>query len=177
MHRVLWLCIAALLVLISQTVGQEPGSLQFKKYTSEKGKYSIKFPGTVVSQQQEGNSAVGKIKINLDIVAVSNKVVFMVAYNDFPEILRAGDVNTMLDGAVTGNAGKDGLVESSEKITHGPDKLPGRKALIKKPGDMYARNLIIIKDLRLYQVMVIGSKSFVTDKVIDDFYASLVLTK
>ncbi len=168
----------SLLFIIPVTLFSQDLSKQtFEKFTSKDGKYSVMFPGKPQLQKQNARTEVGNIQINMNIVAIGNDAAFIVGHNDYPDAVRNADSGQLLEGARNGNKGKDGEIVEDEAIKFGPDKLPGRRFLIKKPGDIYMKNMIVLKGTRMYQVMLIGKKDVVESKEADKYYKSFELTK
>jgi hypothetical protein len=83
---------------------------------------------------------------------------------------------TRLDKVRDGNKGADGKVVTEKNIELGLAKLPGRDLLIEKP-NLFIRNRAVIAGNRLYQVMVQGTKEFVTSKEVDRFFDAFEVTK
>ena len=81
-----------------------------------------------------------------------------------------------LDKVRDGNKGPDGKVLTDKEIVVGVEKLPGRDLVIEKPA-FFIRNRVVIAGNRLYQVMVQGSKEFVTSKEVDRFFDAFEVTK
>jgi hypothetical protein len=168
----------SILLLIPVTLfAQDLSKLTFEKFTSKEGKYSVMFPGKPQLQQQKANTELGDIEITMNVLAIGNDMAFIVSHNDYPDAVKNADPGQMLEGARNGNKGKDGEIVTDEAIKFGPEKLPGRRFLIKKPGDIYMKNMIIFKGTRLYQVMLIGKKDVVESKDADKYYKSFELTK
>ena len=58
----------------------------------------------------------------------------------------------------------------------GTDKHPGRDVVIEKPTGVI-RSRIVLADKRLYQVMLQGTKEFVTSPLAERFFDSFDVTK
>lgn len=170
-------CMSVMVLIPATLFAQDLASATFEKFTSKDGKYTVMFPGKPQLQQQNAKTELGDIQVNMNIVAIGNDVAFIVGHNDYPDKVKSADPAKLLEGARNGNKGADGEIVTDEAIKFGPDKLPGRRFLIKKPGDMYMRNMIILKGTRLYQVMMIGKKDVVTSKESEKYYKSFELTK
>ncbi|MFT3881954.1 MAG: hypothetical protein QM703_20150 [Gemmatales bacterium] len=171
------LSLSLLLIIPVALIAQDLSKQTFTKFTSKEGKFNVLFPGKPQEQKQTKSTELGDIQIKMFIVPIGNDSAFFVSFNDNPEALKNSDPMQMLEGARNGVQGKEGELVSDEAIKFGPDKLPGRRFLIKKPGGTYVRSMVILNGLRLYQVMVIGKKEFVEAKEVDKFYKSFELTK
>ena len=158
-----------------RAVGMAPPK---KQYTSEGGKYRIKFPGEPKTVSQTTASAIGELTVSIASYANSDGNTFMISYTDFPaEATKPENHATLFDGvrdAVTGHDGK--LVGEFKKLDFGPDKLPERELVVDK-GKQRVRFRAILRGDRLYQVAVIGTADFVSGKDATAFLNSLELTK
>ena len=170
-------CLSMLLLIPVTLLAQDLSKKTFEKFTSKEGKFSVMFPGKPELQKQKAATEVGDIQITLNIVAIGNDVAFIVSFNDYPDAVKNADPAQMLEGARNGNKGKDGEIVEDDEIKFGPEKLPARKFLIKKPGGIYMKNLIVLKGTRLYQVMLIGKKDVVESKEAEKYYKSFEVMK
>lgn len=178
MFRFSGLSIALLLSSLVLTSAQDIKAVKFEKSTSTKGGYSVNFPGKPISQQKTANSQIGELIINLDIVPFGQGAAFIVSYNDYPDAVKQQDPNKMLEGVRDGNKGTDGTLVEDKAIKFGPDKLPGRKIVIKKNGGIMMKNLMIFKGTRLYQAMVVGEETLIQSPEVEEkFYKSFTITK
>lgn len=66
---------------------------------------------------------------------------------------------------------RKGAVESEKRISL-QDEFPGRDVLIKLPGGEYSRMQLYVVGGRHYQLVIEGSKEFVTSQVADEYFAS-----
>jgi hypothetical protein len=157
---------------------QDMAAAKFEKSTSTQGGYSVLFPGKPESQKKLVPSPVGELTVNFDIVPVAKNAAFIVSYNDYPDAIKQEDPTKLLEGVRDGNKGQDGSIIADEVITFGPDKLPGRKVVIKKEGGLIMKNLMVLSGTRLYQAMVVGEASIVNSPVVESkFYKSFTITK
>jgi len=178
MFRLFGLSIALLLSSLVITSAQDITKAKFEKSTSSKGGYSVNFPVKPISQQKKANSPIGELTINLDIVPFGQGAAFIVSFNDYPDAVKQQDPNKMLEGVRDGNKGEDGTILEDEAIKFGPDKLPGRKIVIKKNGGLMMKNLMVFKGTRLYQAMVVGEESLIKSPELEEkFYKSFTITK
>lgn len=165
-----------LLVPILGAASTRPEPLDFKPFASSDGRYKCLFPGPVKTEAEEVKAGSATLKLMLDTVDVSEGVHFMVTYIDVPDAVAKMPHGPRLDKVRDGNKGADGKVQLDKEIEVGPDKHPGRDLLIEKP-NFFLRNRAVIAGNRLYQVMVQGSKEFVTSKDVDRFFESFEVTK
>lgn len=171
------LSLSLLLILPITLIAQDLSKVAFEKFTSKEGKFTVSLPGKPQEQKQTRSTELGDIQIKMYFVPIGKDSAFLISFNDNPEALKNSDPALLLEGARNGVKGKDSELINDEIIKFGPDKLPGRRFLIKKPGGIYVKSMVILNGLRLYQVMVIGKKEFVEAKEVDKFYKSFELTK
>jgi hypothetical protein len=150
--------------------------IDYKPYASSDGRYKIVFPGPVKTETTDVKAPSGPLKLTLDSVEVSDGVFFMVTYIDAPDDVAKQPASPRLDKVRDGNKGDEGKVHADKAIEVGLEKLPGRDLLIEKPS-LFIRNRVVIAGNRLYQVMVQGTKEFVTSKEVDRFYEAFEVTK
>ncbi|MBL8824323.1 MAG: hypothetical protein JNJ77_17180 [Planctomycetia bacterium] len=173
-------CLLLMLVVFMLPVmlgAQDESNLKFQKHQSKEGKYKVEFPGKPMTQNQKANTELGEITIVLDVVAIGQNMAFIVSYNDYPEAITNADPITVLNGVRDGNKGKDGEIIEDRADVFGPDKIPCKRVYIKKPNDLYMKNLMIMKGTRLYQVMVVAKKPAIESDAINKYYKSFELTK
>ena len=151
-------------------------AVQFLPFASSDGRYKVLFPGPVKTETAEVKTPEGTRKLTLDTVKLSGDVHFMVTYIDVPEDVTKAAPGPRLDKVRDGNKGADGKVLSDTEVTVGAEKHAGRDVLIEKP-NTFLRNRIVIAGNRLYQVMIQGSKEFVTSRDADRFIESFEVTR
>ena len=148
-------------------------------YTSTEGKYSVKFPGEPKVSTKKTRSDLGELKITIATYAMADGNAYMVSHTDFPAAAtRPENRGTLYDGVRDGIKGRDGKVVSEKEIEFGPDKLPGREVVVDKgKGKQRVKFRVILRDDRLYQVLVTGTTEFAGGKDATRFLESLELTK
>ena len=166
----------ALIAGIALTAQAADPAIDYKPFASSAGRYKILFPGPVKSETTDVKATNGTLKLTMDSVEVSDTVLFMVTYIDAPDDVAKMPAGPRLDKLRDGNKGDDGKVLSDKAIEVGVDKHPGRDLLIEKPS-LVIRNRAVIAGNRVYQVMVQGTKEFVTSKEVDKFYEAFEVTK
>lgn len=166
--------IAGLLAAAAVATAAEP--LDYKVYASSAGRYKGLFPGAVKTEITDVKAGEKTLKLTLDSVEVSEGVLFLITYIDAPDDVAKMPAGPRLDKVRDGNKGTDGKVIIDKEIALGVEKHPGRDLLIEKP-NLFLRNRAVIAGNRLYQVMVQGTKEFVTSKEVDRFFESFEVTK
>jgi hypothetical protein len=174
-HQYLGLALIAGLTLTVAARAED----KWDTYTSKDGKYSVLLPGKPEKETEQKFESNGvELTMHMAMIAPSNDLVYLVAYNDYPEAAIAGaDKDSMLDGVRDGDAKTfGGKVASEKKITLGKEKYPGREILIEKPdeGRVY-RSRAYIAGNRLYQVVIIATKDVATNKDTDKYLESFKL--
>ncbi|MFO0814908.1 MAG: hypothetical protein U0796_16935 [Gemmatales bacterium] len=165
-----------LISIASMVDAQGDASAKKGKFVSEKGRFSVKFPGRVRSQVQEVETAFGKMKSNIEAFTLGQNMMLMVVYCDLPPAAKA-DPSTVFENIKPSAKGFDGVIVKDEGLTFGPDKLPARRLLVRKENNMMVRNLIILKDERIYQVIVMGPGGLIGEKRAEEFVSSFEITK
>ena len=177
MKSVTRLCLTIVLLFPIAFMAQELSKQTFEKFTNKEGRFSVLFPGKPQTQKQKTPTAAGDIEFTMNLVAIGNDAAFIVSFNDYPVAVKNADANKILEGVRDGNKGQDGEILDDDAIKFGPDKLPARSILIKKSNGTYMKNMMILKGIRLYQVMVVGKKSIIESKEVEKFYKSFEVTK
>jgi hypothetical protein len=146
-------------------------------YSSDEGKYRVKFPDRPKVTEPVVKTDVGELKVSVATYAGSDGNTYMVSFTDFPDAAtRKENHKTLLDGI------REGLIKGSGKVTgekereFGPDKHPGREIVVEK-GKQRIKLQVIIRDSRVYQVAVIGTPEFVGGKEATKFLESFELSK
>jgi hypothetical protein len=168
--------LVALVVALPLVARAADPKVEYLLFASSAGRYKVLFPGPVKSDTTDIKTAGGALKLTLDSVKLSDKIVFMVTYVDLPEEVAKAAPGPRLDKVRDGNKGTDGKVLTDQDITVGADKYPGRDVLIAKP-TISLRNRIVIAGNRLYQIMLQGPHEFVTSRDADRFIESFEPTK
>jgi hypothetical protein len=168
--------LVALVIALPLVARAADPKVEYLLFASSAGRYKVLFPGPVKSDTTEINTAGGALKLTLDSVKLSDKIVFMVTYVDLPDDVAKAAPGPRLDKVRDGNKGTDGKVLTDQDLTVGADKNPGRDVLIAKP-TISLRNRIVIAGNRLYQIMLQGPHEFVTSRDADRFIESFEPTK
>jgi hypothetical protein len=165
--------VLALALAPAALIAQQPR----ERYTSENGRFTVRYPGKPKLNTKTTTTAVGEVEVATLTYATSEGNIFLVSYNDFPaEATKAERLGTLFDGVRDSLKGKDGKVMSDESVKVGKGKWPGRDVEIEK-GKLRMRFRLVVRDDRLYQVAVFGTKSFVTGKDATAFLDSFEPTK
>jgi hypothetical protein len=149
------------------------GTPEFKEFSSKDGRFKILMPGTPKEQTQK---AVG-VDVKLYMVE-TRQGAYMASYADMPVPTNESDeqIQTRLDGARDGSVRNvNAKLLSTSNITLG--KCPGRSYDAELPGGKgVVRGNIYMSGTRLYQVMVVGTKSFVDSADSKKFLDSFAIT-
>jgi hypothetical protein len=163
----------ALLTLAIPVVAQ-PGA-----YSSDEGKFRVKFPGAPKVTEQTAKSAIGELKVTAAIYANSDGSLFMVSFTDFPEAAtKPANHETLLNGIRDHVKGSGKLMGDEKNLTFGQDKLPYREFVVEKDKPKQRiKCRVIIRGERVYQLAVIGPSDFASGKEATAFLESFDLTK
>jgi hypothetical protein len=145
-------------------------------FTSAQYKFKTKFPGAPKEQSKPMAGTTLKM-----FATESRNGAFMVGVADMPIPANepAAMIEERLDGAQTGAiANVGGALKSSTKVTLA-GKHPGRDftATITKPVSGLIRARVFLVGTRMYQVMVVGSDSYVNSADANLFFDSFALTE
>jgi hypothetical protein len=144
-------------------------------YTSEQGKFAVRFPGTPKVTSKTSSTDLGELSVTVATYATSDGNVYMVSYTVLPSAPKAQH-QPMLFAGVRDAVKGEGKQTEDKEFAFGPDKLPGREFMVEK-GRQRIKFRAILRDNRLYQIAVIGSSSFVGGKDAKQFFESFELTK
>lgn len=165
--RVLW----GLLLsgLIAGPCAVRSHAADWKKFTSEKGDFSIMLPGTPTEQTGTSNT-----KGDTHIFDLNKGVVdYSIIYIDFDESVTWMSPDQVLNGFV--NAGikgdKKNKVLGERHITLG--EYPGRAVTYQTPDGVVAKARVYLVKQRLYQETVVATAKDINAKETDDFLGSL----
>ena len=151
---------------------------KWETFTSKAGKYSILLPAKPTEAEQKFDSNGVELTMHTAIVAPNNDLVYLVAYNEYPEAAIAGaDKEALLDGVREGDVKTfGGKLASEKKITLGKEKNPGREILLEKPDESRVyRSRAYFAGNRLYQIVIIAAKDVATNKETDKYFDSFKL--
>ena len=150
------------------------GKAEFKEFASVDGRFKVQMPGT---PKEEMPFAAG-VSVKVYSVQETNGV-YSVAFADLPLLTKetTGQIQARLDGA------RDGMVKKANAtLTSAPSITlrgahPGREVNADLPAQKgILRAKVYLVDKRLYQVMVVGTKSWATSADATKFLDSLVVT-
>jgi hypothetical protein len=152
-----------------------------KAYTDQMGNFRVLLVGTPKKTQRPVPSPAGPI-LMLGVESVDgDQTTRAVLYNDYPmQIVQFGDPDAMLDGAVHGMTSTNWSVQSQTTIKL--DGHPGREVSFEvnsptapEKGIGKARMYLVGK--RLYQTIIVGRSSKVTQEELDNFLGSFALLR
>jgi hypothetical protein len=164
-------CLAAALLLAA-----DDANTKLEDFAPKGGRFAVQMPGPPKEQTNKVNTAVGPIDVHMFVLSPDPNTAYIVGYSDYPEeMIKKSDIQKVLDGARDGAVKNvNGKLDWEKKITI--DKHPGRDFAISTE-HFEGRDRIYLVNARLYQVMVVGSKDFITDKVAQKFLDSFKLTE
>jgi hypothetical protein len=142
---------------------------EFKEFANKAGGFKVLMPGAPKEQNQAGTST---------FTVESGNNAYSVAFTKLPDAGAQTDplLQTVLDAAVDGGVkGGNATLNNKKNITLG--KYPGREytATIINGGGMMIRSKMYIANNKLYQVIVVGSSSFINGGDAGKFLDSLVV--
>jgi hypothetical protein len=117
-----------------------------------------------------------KFENHFAAVIISNELSYMVSYIDLPNGGKAIDPQKLLRDVGHGSMDKDDKIIRDDEITLDKNKVPGRDLLIDK-GKFHYRARVFLKDLRQYQVIVVGWPDAVKSKDADKFLDSFEIAE
>jgi hypothetical protein len=144
-------------------------------FTSQKWKFKTRFPGKPDEKTQPGPQGISMTAFYTE--SRSGAMLVGVADMPIPENEPNETIQERLDGSRDGairNVG--GTLKSSQAITLN-GKYPGREfsATLTTPAQGQMRCKVFLVNRRLYQVLVLGTDSFVTSQKADEFLNSFQL--
>jgi hypothetical protein len=161
------------LFVLASAVGAQPT----KPYVSADGKYSIKFPGVPKVTEKTEKNATGELTVHIATYALADGSTYMVSYTDLANTVDAKNHAPFFEAIRTDVKGTSGrLIGDTKELTIGEAKWPGREFTVEK-NQQRIRLRVVLRENRLYQVVVIGTATFVTGKDASAFVESLELTK
>jgi len=147
---------------------------KFEAFAPKGGRFTVQMPGQPKEQKSTAKTAIGPIDIHMFVYEADPNTAYMVGYNDYPEgMMKKADPEKVLDGARDGAVKNvNGKLDWEKKITI--DGHPGRDFAVTAEG-LSVRDRIYLVNDRLYQVMLVGSKDFITGKDGEKFLNSFKL--
>jgi hypothetical protein len=147
-------------------------------FVSQPGRFRFRFPGKPQLAEQTSNTPSGPLVMHNVLYEAPEGTVYAISYADLSAAsVRAAGPDALLEGGVNGLATSGGwTVVSKKAIKLGPH--PGRDVIgdVKVPGARepgYGRTRLFLVGNRIYQIILIGSKSKVTpadfEKHLDSF--------
>jgi hypothetical protein len=169
--------IVAALPVSLEAVEKSSDDRQRFEYTSKEGGYKAIFPSKPVEREFPLPGFNIKLKMAMVMKPAHG---YVVAYADFPELLKGAtdqELEKRLDGGREGALRFSGSTLVKEEKIKMEKKYPGRDItgdLPNEAGQMRMRMYVV--DGRLYELMVIGSQTFVESPDAQAFVASFWLT-
>lgn len=162
-----------LLALVGASAAQD--KIDLKVYASAEGKFKVQMPGEVKTTKKDVEAGGKKMVMNFASATSGKDRAVVMTYLDLPDPIGEGARKSTVEKTATAAAQK-GKVISSKERDHGPDKLPGRDCLFENDKH-FVRYRSVLSGQRLYQLMILGPKEFVTSKVADGILDSLEVSK
>ena len=125
---------------------------QWKEFSSSEGSFSVLMPVTPTQKTQSTNSSTVSLDSNLFTASLEEgKVVYSVAYTNFPEELAQFPPNLLLD-TLSGRFTNDKKIKllSQQDISLG--QYPGKEIKFEAPGEIIVKHRTFIAEKRLYQL-------------------------
>jgi hypothetical protein len=164
------------LVVLFAGIGSVCAQVEFKPYASSAGRFKIDFPGPVKSETFDVKMDKAELKIYADTVELRGGTAFLVTYVDTPDDVAKLPPGQRFDKVRDAIKGEKGKVLEDKDLKIGLENHVARDILIEQ-SDMCIRNRIVIVGVRLYQVIIQGSKDVVTSASADRYLASFEVTK
>jgi hypothetical protein len=158
------------------------GGSKLEFHVNDPGYFRVLMAGKPGTSQQTVPSAAGQLSINSMESVDSAQIRRVAVYKDFPRpIVQSSDLNALLDGGIRGmNGNEQWAVQSQGPITL--DGHPGREvrfavdsAAATEKGTGRARIFLIGN--RLYQAIMVGPMSKVSEEELDHFVKSFELVQ
>src|SRR6185437_13222863 len=164
-------CILALPLLLAFSIPAWADSPPGQIVQPEDGQFSVRSPAKPKETKQKTKTDLGNLTVFTATYAFEDGGVLAASYTTFPDdAVKAAGRKTLLDGAAKGLLGKSGKLLDEKEIDIGTEK--AREVSIDR-GKQRLRYRLMIKDNRLIQVGVVGSRRFVDGKEAAAFLESL----
>jgi hypothetical protein len=167
------LTLATALAVATLAAAQESPRPEWREYKSAEGRFKVSLPGEVKAMEKKTSG--GPVS-KMAVVVVAPGRTLSVSYFDVESVPTPREAKQALAQISQGLKGKDGKILSDTEATFGPDKLPSRDVLVEGPKS-HTRNRTVIAGRRVYQVLAVGPKEFVTSKDVDKVFDSFETTK
>ena len=125
---------------------------EWKEFASPEGGFSVLMPVPPTQKRQSTNSSTLSLDSNLFTASLEeSKVVYSVAYTNFPEELAEFPPNLLLD-SLSHRFTNDKTIKllSQQDISFG--KYPGKEFKFESPGEILVKHRTYIVEKRLYQL-------------------------
>lgn len=169
-----WVGVVVGLVLgATPCVAANEPELELKAYASKEGKYKVLLPGKVEAKSVK----VGGTTRTTATAAAGKDRAFGVGYSDLPFRVTTEKAKEILKDLTEPLKDKGAKVTYDKELKVGPDKLPAGEYLVEIPAGTFTRQRTIISGNRMYTVIAVGPKEFVTSKRADRVFESFEVTK
>lgn len=161
---------ASLVLFAATAVADDPFEL-----TSRDGRFTAAFPADPVKTATKTPLKGGGEVTVTSFTAEYKKAAYTIAFNDYAKGSLAPKAQDVLKGVRDGNIGS-GTLDEEKTGMFGKRKLPMRAFTFTRD-KLHYRNLIVLDDHRLYQVMVVAeAEERLTDETAEAFYKAFEIT-
>lgn len=148
-------------------------------FVSEKGRFSVQFPGKPKEYEHTTTSEIGEIKLTQFIYALNDTKAWLVSYSDYPEkMIRLGNSDQLLKGIkvrLLQDLQADLVAEEKIKLENTYDGLSFVGYAERKKLDILYK-IYLVKN-RVYQVSMYSSVGHFSPQDSTDFMGSFKLLK
>ncbi len=141
-------------------------------YRSRGGGYSVQLPGPPQESSRKVRTRLGTLPLHVATYATAAGEAYLAGYAELPS---GSDAETVLNGVAEGLI-REGPQLSQQKILFGMEQWPGREITWRK-GSWQMRCRVVVREQRLYVVMVVGEEAFVSGPAAKQFIESLTLER
>lgn len=141
------------------------------RFSTHDGKGAVLFPDKPKESKRTLRIGGSSVTLRLATYATVNGDIFLFGYVDLPA--SSPDANAILQGVHEGLIRDNPMIQQS-KLAFGEEKLPGLEVTWSKD-DKHMVCRYILQKKRLYQIMVFGSRQFITSDTARAFLDSLII--
>lgn len=155
---------------------EEPKVEEPTEFSSDAGKFSIKFKVAPQESTKDVPTEIGDVKMYMFMHEESVTKAYMVAYCDYPsELIKQSDAKTLLNGSKEGVVGQFKATITEEKSS----KFQGNEAIdFTASGPQYhTAYKLVLAGNRLYQVGILQDGGPVSQDDMDTFIGSFKITE
>lgn len=167
--RVFCLCLVSIFLLAA-----DEANTKFEEFAPKGGRFTVQMPPGPKEQNNTVKTAIGPIEVHMFVCEPDPSTAYIVGYSDYPEaMMKKADTEKVLDGARDGAVKNvNGKLDWEKKVTI--DGHSGRDFALSTERFKGRDRIYLVND-RLYQVMLVGTKDFITSKDGEKFLDSFKL--